>query len=287
MKKITIIFIALGILLTGCGKEQANTEATKIEALEPLTAEVVEALSAKHGGLILEDFELYIDLSSLQEEGSLWQTLEFSHKGKNMYLRVSASDKKLVAAPYKGDLDGAVVFQKEFLELDTLEQEYSYKGSCADIRSGNLEHILNGTVEMEDYLTVTLPEGLAQSGYKYWMGSHGGVAFLRNGQTEEMTLQNMGIYAEEPLAGGIEIWGNGELGQNMETVKELDPVELEETILQRKVLQTEQGNKWYVAFTDQEGSSISYCFFLNEKEYTEEEFLIASETIQLQEHAIY
>ena len=297
MKKNIVIFLAIGILMTGCTKEPENTEAPKTtavevvetpdsDALKPLTVEAVEALAAKHEELVLEDFAPYMDISPIQEEGSLWETLEFSYKGKTMCLRVSASDKNLAAAPYEGYLDGAIVFQEEYLELDTLEQEYAEEGCCADIRSCNLEHILNGTVEMEDYIAVTLPEGLTQSGYKCWMGSHGGVTFLSDGQAkEEITLQNVGIYAEESQNGGIEIWGIGQL--IMETVKELEPLNLEEVILQRKVLQTEQGRKWYAAYTVQEGSRISYCFYLDAEKFTEEEFLAATETIQLQEHAIY
>lgn len=130
MKKNIIIFLALGILLTGCTKEPENTEAPKTtvtetvetpdsDALEPLTVEAVEALAAKRDELVLEDFAPYMDISPIQEEGSLGETLEFSYKGKTMCLEVSASDKKLVEVSYEGDLDYAFVYQKEFLELDT------------------------------------------------------------------------------------------------------------------------------------------------------------------------
>ena len=108
------------------------------EEKEILTAEAVEQLAAKHAELAIEDFGPYLDLSPLQEEGSLWETLEFDYEGQTLWLRVSASDKELAAAPYEGALDGAVVFREDFLELDSAEEEYAYDGSCADIRSGNL-----------------------------------------------------------------------------------------------------------------------------------------------------
>lgn len=44
----------------------------------------------------------------------------------------------------------------------------------------------------------------------------------------DVTVEKAGIYAEKPLPGGIEIWGNGELSQEMETVKVPEPLEISE-----------------------------------------------------------
>lgn len=322
MKRKAITLFCICFLLTGCAGEDSNSSSinssdvvskgTEIEEtnsidviggdepsgensgententdISELTLDAVEMLSAKHETLCIEDFAPYLDLSPLREGGSLFETLEFLYKGETMYLRVSASDKDLALAPYEGDLDGAVVFQEDFLNLETLEQEYAYEGSCADIRSGNLQHILDGMVEMQDYITVVLPDGYTQSDYKYWMGSHGGVAFTKEDMIEDITIENAGIYADNPLPGGIEIWGNGELHQNVEVVSQLEPLEVSGTILQREILQTEQGAKWYVAYTEQEGSSISYCLYLNYDLFTEAEFLEVSDTIKLMPYAIY
>ena len=267
--------------------EQSNSSEGKNGIDTALTSEVIVALAAKHGALSIEDFTPYLDLTPLKERGSLWEIVEFTYNGEPMCLRISASDKSIAAAPYEGELDGAYVFHKEFLELETMEQEYAYAGSCADIRSGNINNILNGTVKMEDYLTVSLPEGLVQSDFKYWMGSHGGAAFYREGQVQNITFENAGIYAEEPLSGGIEIWGAGELGQGMEVVKEFDSLVLGDVVLRRQVLKIDQGTRWYAAYTERPGCSISYCFYLREDVFTEEEFLEASGTIRLMEYAVY
>lgn len=282
-------------LVSGAGSE--DTEDSGI-----LTTEVIEALAAKQGDLTIEDFAPYFDLTPLEEGGSLWDTLEFTYNGEPMYLRLSASNKDLALAPYEGALDGAVIFHKEYLDLETLDQEYAYQGSCADIRSGDIMHILNGTVRMEDYMTVSLPEenvgeepwqqGVAQSDFKYWMGSHGGVVFYKYGFTEEFILDNLsvenaGIYAPNPLSGGIEIWGVGELNQGTEVIRELEPLSLGDVVLRRKLVRTDGGTRWYVAYTDKPGSTISYCLYLKEDEFTEEEFLKISATIQLKENAIY
>ena len=309
--KHLVFAFCFGFVLSGCSSEKHPSiesigniqkepeqnpkmiEDFSEEEKEILTAEAVEQLAAKHAELAIEDFGPYLDLSPLQEEGSLWETLEFDYEGQTLCLRVSASDKELAAAPYEGALDGAVVFREDFLELDSAEEEYAYDGSCADIRSGNLEHILDGNVEMSDYLTVTLPEGLRLSGFKYWMGSHGGAAFLREGEAEEeLTLENAGFYAEKPLAGGIEILGNGEIEQGTSVVKELTPLETGEwgkdgLILRREIRQTDSGTVWYIARTEREGSCISYCLYLSEEEYTEEVFLEVSETLCLMENAVY
>ena len=79
------------------------------------------------------------------------------------------------------------------------------------------------------------------------MGSHGGAAFLREGEAEEeRTLENAGFYAEKPLAGGSEILGNGEIEQGMSVVKELTPLETGDwgkdgLILRREIRQTDSG----------------------------------------------
>ena len=311
MKKQLVIVLMLSILLTGCAGEQGSAEAlvttgagvsetmedtARTEAMEtageastePLTIEAVKALAEKGEALVIEDFAPYLDLSPLREEGSLWETLEFSYQGVNMCLRVGASDKNLVSAQYEGELDSAIVFRKDFLELDTVEKEYAYDGGCGDIRSGNLEHILDGTVEMSDYMTVTLPEGLTESRFRHWLGSRGGVAFLRAGEQDgELSLENAGMDAGNPVAGGIEIWGNGDVGQSMSCIEELEPLELGQVTLRRGLWQRDEGANWYLAYTDREGSTIAYWFYLNADEYTKEEFLAATETIQLQERAIY
>lgn len=50
---------------------------------------------------------------------------------------------------------------------------------------------------------------------------------------------------------------------------------------------TEPGISWYAAYTELEGSQISYCFYLNRAEYTEKEFLEISDSIRLKENAVY
>lgn len=316
-KRIIILGVFCALLFTGCNNSVNNGLDSNVEKnedkivsaeseekqditasdsvdnvgtnkLQILTAEDVELLASKHAELTIEDFAPYFDLSPLEEQGSLREMLEFEFEGEVFVLRVSASDKKIASASYAGALDGAVVFHKDFLNLTTLEEEYAYAGSCADIRSGNLEHIFSGTVQMKDYMIVQVPDGLSESDFKFWLGSRGGITFLREGETEEqMRLENTGFYAESQRAGGIEIWGVGELEQNVEVIKELPSLEINDVMLMRKEVSTDSGNVWYLAYTEKEGSSISYCFFLSEQEYSEEEFLAISETIQLMENAIY
>lgn len=300
MKKNAILLLLISAMLVGCsGKEPVETQVVddSVQIVEHgtvdgekvrMTVEDIEVLAAKRGELSIEDFEPYIDLSALHEQGSLWETVEFQNNGETMCLRISASDKELISAPYEGALDGAVLFHSDFLELDSMEKEYAYQGSCADIRAGNIHNILNGTVNMEDYMSVELPNDVSGSKMKFWLGSHGGVTFLRDDESEEeMTMENAGIYAEQQSAGGIEIWGTGELHQSIETVSELEELDLGDAKLWRGVLQTDQGFRWYAAYTVKEGSSISYCLYLNENEYTEDEFLSVTETIVLNEYAIY
>ena len=275
---------AMGEKESGGENSEENIESTDISEL---TLDAVEMLAAKHETLCIEDFAPYLDLTPLREHGSLVETLEFLYNDETMYLRVFASDKDSAVAPYEGDLDWAVVFQEEFLHLETMEQEYAYEGSCADIRSGNLQHILDGAVEMQDYITVVLPDGYTESDYKYWMGSHGGAAFTKEDMIEDITIQNTGMHAENPLPGGIEILGTGEHHQKTQVVSQLDPLEVSGTILRREIQQTDDGVRWYVAYTEQEGSHIAYYVYLNYDLFTEAEFLEVTDTIKLMPYAIY
>ncbi len=322
MKKKLITLILFAVMLAGCGSDEktgidgsgAETQSvqqsevqtennaqetfivpeTKMQETEEtmeepqFTLEDVQTLAAKKSALTLEDFAPYMNISGVNKPGGLSEILEFTYDGVDMCLRVTASSKSGIVVHYDGELDGAVLFRKDFLELDTQQKQYTYQGSCADIRAGELEHILNGTVAMEDYMTIILPEGLRQSIFKFWLGSRGGVTLLRAGEEEdEKTIYNTGIHGEERCAGGIEVWGSGELGQQLETVKELETYTIGDVELWRGIVQTEQGKTWYLAYTVKEGCSISYCFYLNGEEYTEEVFLAATETIEFQENSFY
>lgn len=254
MKKKIFICLILGVMLTGCASESINTEISAQKSLETgktavsaanisekenplktLTAEDVQMLASKHEELDIEDFSPYMDLSPLKKDGSLFEMLEFSYNGEAMCLRVSASDKDLAAAPYEDVLDHAVVFRSDFLELDTVEKEYNYDGSCADIRAGNLDHILNGIVALDDFLMLDLPDELSQSGFKHWLGSNGGVFFIKNGEAEDAGFANAGLFAEKPSVGGIEIWENGEIADKTELIKEIEPVQLGDVTLKRGI----------------------------------------------------
>lgn len=304
MKKTVITGMLICLFLLGCFSQNNggfsvragnqlesvnNMGLTALKELEKkeLTIEDIQKLAAKHGELEIGDFSPYMDLAPLQETGSLSELLEFTYKDKKMYMRISASDKKLAAAPYEGALDHAIIFSEEFLNLDTVEKEFKYDGSCADIRSGNLEHILNGTVEMSDYITFELPDGLSQSGWKYWIGSHGGVYFTKNGETEKARMDDIGLFAEKPSVGGMEIWQNGQIPGKTELIKESEPVKKGDVTIKRGKYQTEQEISWYIAYTECQKSHISYCFYLSSEEFTEEDFIKISDSIQLQDNAIY
>lgn len=254
---------------------------------QELTVDDIKLLAARHNALRIDDFSPYIDLSPLQQTGSLNALLEFSHNGTPMYMRISASDKDLAHASYENDLDHAVIFCADFLELDTLEQEYRYEKSYADIRSGNLGHILNGCAEMDDYMTVNLPDSLAQSRLKHWIGTHGGVYFTKNGQQKKHTIKNTGLFAEKPSIGGIEIRENGDIARYAKRLKKLSSKQIADVTLRRELIKTEQGIRWYAAYTELEDSQISYCLYLNAKSFTEKEFMKISESIRLKDHSIY
>ena len=110
--------------------------------------------------------------------GSEQEQIPFLYEDAPYYLRVIAEGGTEAASLDECRLVSVVVFPEEFLHLRSWEDEYAFNGACADIRSGNLEHILNGEVQMADYLSCELPEGVVCSGFKHWLEARGGVAFI-------------------------------------------------------------------------------------------------------------
>ena len=182
-----------------------------------------------------------------------------------------------------------VVFRSDFFHLATSEA-YDYTGACADLRSGNLMHILEGTITIEDYITCELPIGLRYGRFQYWLGTRGGIVFLADSQTEnDFDSGLLATYDNGSLLhGGIEIRANGELEQYAEMVYSYEPLVMSDLIVRReKVWMREDGYLWYVACISKENSVIEYCIYLNADLYSEEAFFNITETLEMEPHAIY
>ena len=141
----------------------------------PMSVEGVRKLAEKGSSLSLEDFGGYNAYEETISTGNSYErTYSFMYKGRPMCLRLYASDKPGVNEGLANYLDSVVVFPKEFLGLRTFENELEFDGTCADIRNGNIDHILDGQVPITDYVQISLPEGFELSDYQFWLGTRGG-----------------------------------------------------------------------------------------------------------------
>ncbi len=304
---VLLIILAAGCQLSGESAEAAEPAAEsaaeqgvsnaangETDTDQTISLEVIEQWARKGSALTVRDFEPYIefDMDALRggsEEGEI----PFVYENTPYYLRVTAEGEADAASLDECRLVSAVLFPEEFLRLRSWEDEYEFDGACADIRSGNLEHILDGEIRMTDYLICELPADAVCSGFKHWLGTRGGAAFI-NAETGEgeLTIENAGFYAvkqeESPIQGGMEIFGAGEIEQSVSVLEAYPELELDDNVvISRTQVQVDDGYTWYLARVHQEGASIEYCLYLDAEKYTLEEFEEMTGTVRLRENAFY
>lgn len=263
--------------------EEDSAEQENKEQTASFTADTVRILAEKKGQLTLEDFAAYVDITEAQDSRRFVKDIEFTYNEEALILRIVAFDGKLLSA---------FVCDKAFFDEVTLNNEYSYAGRYGDIRMGDIEHILDGTVTIEDYATVELPDGVGFSNIKHWLGTNGGVIFVSQELLGvEQTAENFGIYAslveDAVQVGGIEIFGSGDFGQSVNILEEYESISIGDVMLGRMKAEVDNGYTWYVAYTNQDDATISIYFYWNVDLFTEEEFLGFTETIAVKENAIY
>lgn len=125
-----------------------------------LTMEQIETLSQKPI-LTTQDLLVY--------EG-LQQTSLSAVDYKQYYYDFAHEDK-----PYRLEFRSGADDELQFVRLVNMETMLNI-----DIRTGIVEHLLNNTVTMADYLTYDLPEGVTASGYDLYQGDFGGEILVKN-----------------------------------------------------------------------------------------------------------
>ncbi len=149
---------------------QSNTKEEQKDALEitvqtsqaNLTMEQIEILSQK---LLLttQDLLVYEGLqqSSLTATDYKQYYYDFTHEDK----------------PYRLEFCSGADDKLQFVRLVDMESMLNI-----DIRTSNVEHLLNNTVTMADYLTCDLPAGVTASGYDLYQGHFGGEILVKNSE---------------------------------------------------------------------------------------------------------
>ena len=143
--------------------EGAFFEAVRVETSQAdLTMEQVKRL-AENLNLTLADLTAY---------GGLQQSFLTAADYKQYYYDFIHENK-----PYRLEFRSNLQEELQFVRLVDMETMLNI-----DIRTGNLEHLMNNAVTMADYLTCDLSEGVIANGYDLYQGHFGGEELVKNGE---------------------------------------------------------------------------------------------------------
>lgn len=250
--------------------QQESTSASGSNPYETLTMDAVRALAAKHETLTLQDFAPYMKIPQLAPQNdSLYEELTFEDNGVKYVLRIIAS------SGTNGDgtdpvLDAVVLFPEEYLSAWSAEDQKRLHSG--DIRSSNITHIIMSEVAMEDYFTVVLPEGTMQDHFQ--AGEYMGTRLLQVIDSKVVSVGSLRIetrYHRLP----------GDIGE------EYSSLTLDEAMMQRELVEFEDGSKMYIATITKENSNVVYRLYFGEEYFTEDEFLTTTESAVMMPHAFY
>lgn len=132
---------------------------------------------ASQASLTMDDVEILagnpnLTLADLTAYKGLQQSSLITADYKQYYYDFTHEDKSYRLEFRSGEDD-----ELQFARLVDMETMLNI-----DIRTGKVEHLLNNTVAMEDYLTCELPEGVTASGYDLYQGHFGGEELVKNGE---------------------------------------------------------------------------------------------------------
>ncbi len=160
-----------------------------------------------------------------------------------------------------------------------------------DIRTGNIEHLVDNLVSMDDYLSLTLPEGISTGQYDLYMGHFGG-ARLNNVNLQE-TESCGGIY----ILDGSRVKPNiiqGELlsvndYDNNIFHEGMEPLSLSPVPSLLTLMKLEEANgivtQYYSIYFAEKSCFYCYNIRLRTDLFTKEEALTIAESIQFSERA--
>lgn len=250
--------------------QQESTSASGSNPYETLTMDAVRSLAAKHENLTLQDFAPYMKIPQLAPQNdSLYEELSFEDNGVKYVLRIIAS------SGANGDgadpvLDAVVLFSEEYLSAwSNGEQKRLHSG---DIRSSNIDHIIMSEVAMEDYLTVVVPEGTMQD--RFQAGEYMVTRLLQVIDSKVVSVGSLCIETRHHRVPG-------------DMVEEYSSLALDEAMMQRELVEFEDGSKMYIATITKENSRVVYRLYFGEEYFTEEEFLTTTESVAMRPHAFY
>ncbi len=250
--------------------EKESSSASGSNQYETLTMDAVRALAAKHEALTLQDFAPYMKIPKLTTQNdSLYKELHFEDAGINYVLRIIASPGRN-SDEVDPVLDAVILFAEEYLSAWSKEEQKRLHSG--DIRSSNIDHIIGAAVTMEDYFTVTLPEGIWQD--RFQAGEYMGTRLLRVLGGKVVQVGSLRIETRYHTLPG-------------DVVEEYASLALDGAMIQRMLVEFEEGGRMHIATITNENSNVVYRLYFGEEYFSEDEFLTMTESVVMAPHAFY
>ena len=237
-----------------------------------LTMDIVRTLADKHEALTIQDLAPYMDVRVVTERNSpLRKEIEFTDGGVEYVLRVIASPKSEFDI-YSNALDFVILFRKDYKTLGA-EGEGEDLRHAGDIRSGNIDHIIQAKMVMSDYLTCVLPEGVREDIFE--AGEYMGTRLM------------MGVGEDSRMIGSFCI-ETPHHRMRTNVVEEYEELALGSAVMQRTLEQIDMSERQlYIALITRENSSVQYRLYFDADFITEEDFLTVTESVEMEENAFY
>lgn len=174
MKRKQIFFIlAFFVLSSGCAKqperleEPCQTEATSNAPQTEIESENEQSETLQKE-LTLDTIRLLAKKEELcLQDLLIWENLceSFLSSSEKYYYYTISEEGKTYRLDFSTRQNGELGFVR-LIDMETM--------LSIDIRTGNIEHLLNNSVTMEDYLTFAFPEKILAGAYDLYAGDFGG-----------------------------------------------------------------------------------------------------------------
>lgn len=296
-KKDWVVCLIFIIVCTGCGKSSLNEvfgikqtlsdktliqekpileseqlqenelqTSEKIESTQPISIEEVKRLS-RLADLTLSEVYAYAEL---QKSGLGFAYYEFTYAGKEYQLDIYETA--------QGELEGV-----RLVDCETM--------LSIDIRTGNVEHLIENTVSMEDYFTLDLPEGLSVGAYDIYMMDFGG-SRIDSDQTQDTELpcgKVRIVHAVEPVVvegqlKDVSYANNNVYFQKKESLTQL-PYPCLLTLMSVEESKDTTADWWGAYFAKEGCEDICYLVQFRADLFSKEEVIAILETITFSERA--
>ncbi len=294
--KAAVVCTVFGVLtiFAGCTKTEAVTETSEINSsAEENDTSIDASLPAEELELTKEPvqkeditMEQIIDCSNrknlLLEDLMIWNGLQESGLAAESY-RQYYYDFVYKENPYRlefrSDADNTLLFAR-LADMQTM--------LSIDIRTGNVEHLIDQTVSMTDYLSCDLPERVSLGTYDVFLGHFGGVN-LQIGEEVCGSILILDGSRVKPVISGGKMTKVGEYENNIYH-KETEEIACPSAPAILTLLEVEEDGgitEYYSIYFAEEDCNYCYNIRLCTDLFTKEELLEIIDSVVFSDRAFY